>query len=166
MICEERDERLYSLSEAIGEELIARGWKLSCAESCTGGLVGHLLTEIPGSSRYFVGGLISYSNEAKENILGVRRETLLAFGAVSPQTAEEMARGARRIFNTDAAISVTGIAGPGGGMPGKPVGLVYLHLSADGVEMGERYVWSGDRSQNKWHSAEAVLQLLLRFLGS
>ena len=159
-----REQRLLSLAEAIGDALLTRGWSLSVAESCTGGLVGHLLTDIPGSSRYFAGGVISYSNAVKAHLLDVSEETLIRYGAVSPQTAAEMAGGARRALQTEMAVSVTGIAGPGGGTPEKPVGLVYLHLSAPDVEMGERFQWVGTRLENKWHSAEAALQLLLRYL--
>jgi len=161
---EKNEQRLLSLAEAVGDALLARGWSLSVAESCTGGLVGHLLTNVAGSSRYFAGGIISYSNEIKARLLGVSRETLNRYGAVSPQTAAEMAAGARQTLHTEVAVSVTGIAGPGGGTPEKPVGLVYLHLSAPDVEMGERLQWAGTRIENKWHSAEAALQLLLRYL--
>jgi len=161
---EKNEQRLLALVEAVGDALLARGWSLSVAESCTGGLVGHLLTNVAGSSRYFAGGVISYSNEIKARLLGVSRETLNRYGAVSPQTAAEMATGARQALHTGVAVSVTGIAGPGGGTPEKPVGLVYLHLSAPDVEMGERLQWTGTRIENKWHSAEAALQLLLRYL--
>ena len=107
---------------------------------------------------------MTYANEAKERVLGVRHETLMEYGAVSPETAREMAQGARRLSGADVAVSATGIAGPSGGSPGKPIGLVYLHLSAPDAEWGERHVWSSDREGNKLASAEAALRLLLRYL--
>jgi PncC family amidohydrolase len=157
---------LMALAETIGQLLRARGQRLATAESCTGGLVGHLITNIPGSSDYFWGSAVTYSNEAKMRVLGVRAETLTAHGAVSAETAQEMAQGARRLFSVEVAASVTGIAGPGGGLPGKPVGLVYIHLSAPDVEWGERHVWSHDRDGNKVASASAVLRLVQRYLRS
>jgi PncC family amidohydrolase len=137
---------------------------LALAESCTGGLVGHMITDVPGSSAYFLGSAVTYSYEAKESILGVSRATLLAHGAVSAQTAEEMARGARALFHSDIAVSITGIAGPTGELPGKPVGLVHLHLSAPEAEWDERHVWHQDRATNKVLSARAALSLILRYL--
>lgn len=152
--------------EEIGALLVTRGLTLVTAESCTGGLVAHRITDVPGSSAYFLGGFVAYANEAKEEILGVRHETLLAHGAVSEETALEMARGARLRLGADLGISTTGIAGPAGGTPDKPVGLVYVALSAPGVELCQRYVWQGDRLANKEQSAEAALQLLLSHLQS
>ena len=111
-----------------------------------------------------MGSAGTYSNEAKEGVLGVRHETLVAHGAVSAETAEEMAQGARRVFGTPVGASVTGIAGPGGGTPTKPTGLTYIHLSAPGTERGERHVFPADRIENKRLAAEAVLRLLLRYL--
>jgi nicotinamide-nucleotide amidase len=150
--------------EEIGALLVARGLTLVTAESCTGGLVAHRITDVPGSSAYFLGGFVAYANEVKEEILGVRHETLLAHGAVSEETALEMARGARQRLGTDLGISTTGIAGPAGGTPDKPVGLVYVALSAPRVELCRRYVWQGDRLANKQQSAEAALRLLLYYL--
>lgn len=156
-----------ALSRTTGEALGAAGLTIATAESCTGGLIGHLLTEIPGSSAWVWGGAITYNNEIKEAILGVRHETLLAHGAVSYETAREMAQGARRLFGADIALAATGIAGPGGAVPGKPVGTVHLHISApDGYEAGERFVWGADRSGNKLLSAYAALQLALDYLRS
>jgi PncC family amidohydrolase len=155
-----------SLEEQVGELLSRRGWTLAVAESCTGGLLGHLITNVSGSSAYFQGGVISYSNEAKEELLGVPHETLVEHGAVSKETALAMARGARRLLGVDVALSVTGIAGPTGGTEEKPVGLVYVALAAEGTELWERHVWPGDRSQNKALSAEAALKVLLRYLDS
>jgi PncC family amidohydrolase len=155
---------LRDLAGEAGRLLSERRLSLGLAESCTGGLVSSLITDIAGSSTYFLGGIVSYAYSAKEGVLGVRHETLLAHGAVSPQTAAEMAWGARRVLGTDIAISLTGIAGPGGGTPDKPVGLVYLHLTADDAEISERHVWDGDRVANKEASAEAALRLLIQHL--
>ncbi|MCD6291433.1 MAG: CinA family protein [Anaerolineae bacterium] len=157
-------DTVRDLAEAIGRLLRAQGRRVALAESCTGGLVGHLITNVPGSSDYFWGSAVTYANEAKERVLGVRHETLMEYGAVSPETAREMAQGARRLSGADVAVSATGIAGPSGGSPGKPIGLVYLHLSAPDAEWGERHVWSSDREGNKLASAEAALRLLLRYL--
>ena len=150
----------------VGQILTARGLTLALAESCTGGLIGHLITDVPGSSAYFLGSAVCYAYSAKEQILGVQHETLYTHGAVSGETAAEMAQGARRLFGADIAVSVTGIAGPSGGLPNKPVGLVHIHLSAADAEIGERHVWDSDRAGNKRLSAEAVLRLLVRYLGN
>jgi PncC family amidohydrolase len=155
-----------SLEEQIGELLSRRGWTLAVAESCTGGLLGHRITNVSGSSAYFEGGVLSYSNEVKERLLGVPHETLVEHGAVSEETALAMARGARRLLGVDVALSVTGIAGPTGGTAEKPVGLVYIGLAAQGTELCERHIWKGDRAENKASSAEAALEMLLRFLSS
>ncbi|MGQ9490234.1 MAG: CinA family protein [Anaerolineae bacterium] len=158
------DRRLQALAVELGGLLRARALALALAESCTGGLLSSLVTDVPGSSDYFLGCAVCYANRAKETILGVKKETLLAHGAVSAETAAEMAQAARRLFGSDLALSVTGIAGPGGGSADKPVGLVYIHLSASGAEIGERHVWDFDRQGNKRRSAEAALELLIRYL--
>ncbi len=156
------DTRLEAL---VGEKLRAKGWTVGAAESCTGGLIMHRLTNIPGSSDYVMGGIVSYSNGIKQKLLGVREETLKAYGAVSEQTAAEMAVGAREALGVDVAVSVTGIAGPGGGSAEKPVGLTYIGLSLLGkAPIVERHVWSGDREEVKAASATAALQLLLKAL--
>lgn len=152
------------LSERVGALLRRSGLTLALAESCTGGLVGDCITDIPGSSDYFLGGIMAYCYAAKEALLGVQRATLDEYGAVSPQCAAEMAQGARRVLQADVAVSVTGIAGPGGAMPGKPVGLTYFHLSAPDAELGHSEIWDGDRRANKESSALAALRLLARYL--
>ena len=157
-----RPERLPE--EEVGDLLSRRGLTLAVAESCTGGLLGHRITNVSGSSAYFEGGVLSYSNEAKEQILGVPRETLVQHGAVSGEIALAMARGARRLFGTDIAVSLTGIAGPTGGTPDKPVGLVYVALAAEDAELLKEHVWSGDRTANKEQSAQAALELILKYL--
>jgi PncC family amidohydrolase len=127
-------------------------------------LLAHRITNVPGCSNYFLGGFVAYSNEAKETILGVRHDPLLAHGAVSQETAQDMAHGSRQRIGADVAVSVTGIAGPTGGTPEKPVGLVYIGLSAADTERCRRYTWGGDRLSNKESSVTAALQLLLGYL--
>lgn len=157
-------ERPNGIALGVHERLVDSGLTLAFAESCTGGLIADLITDISGSSAYFLGSAVTYANSAKQGIVGVREETLAAHGAVSAETAAEMAQGARRAYGADIGASVTGIAGPTGATPGKPVGLVHIHLSAKGAEWGERHVWDGDRLGNKALSAEAVLRLVLRYL--
>jgi PncC family amidohydrolase len=164
------------VEEELGKLLVEQGLTLVTAESCTGGLIAHRITNLSGSSAYYLGGIVAYSNEMKEALLGVRHETLLAHGAVSEETAREMACGARQRLGADVAVSVTGIAGPTGGTPDKPVGLVYVALSAGfptnartrqevpGEERCERYLWQGDRLANKERSAEAALQMVAIYL--
>ncbi len=152
------------LSATVGELLRARRWTLAVAESCTGGLLGHLITDVAGSSDYFAGGVISYSNAAKEQLLGVQQQTLVDHGAVSEATAREMAHGGRQLLQADVALAVTGIAGPGGGTPEKPVGLVYVALDAGDGGACRRFVWNGSRKENKARSARAALDLLLDHL--
>ncbi len=153
-----------TLENQVGELLGRHGLTLATAESCTGGLIAHRLTNIPGSSSYFMGGVVAYAYEAKEALLGVQHETLMQYGAVSEQVALEMARGVRQRLDTDLGLSVTGIAGPGGGMPEKPVGLTYIALVGSQGERCERHTWPGDRWENKALSAEAALRLLLTYL--
>ncbi len=158
------------LEVQVGDWLRRRGLKLVTAESCTGGLIGHRLTNIPGSSDYYLGGLIAYANEAKERLLGVDHQAILQYGAVSQEVVIAMARGARQALASDfppahlIGLSVSGIAGPGGETPGKPVGLAWIGLSAPGVERAWRYVWQGDRLYNKEQTADQALRLILDFL--
>jgi PncC family amidohydrolase len=152
------------LEYQIGDLLRQRGWKLALAESCTGGLVGHRVTNVPGSTEYYLGSVTAYAYEAKERLLGVRRSTLETFGAVSEETVLEMARGIRQALNADIGISISGIAGPGGGMPNKPVGLVWIGMSTPTGEWAWPYQWHGDRIENKVFSAEAALQRLMDYL--
>ncbi len=152
------------LEEEVGARLLDLGLTLATAESCTGGLLGHRITNVPGSSAYYLGGFVAYANEMKESSLGVRHETLVAHGTVSEETAREMSQGARRRLGANVALAVTGIAGPGGATEEKPVGLVYVALSASDAELCQRHVWQGDRLANKEQSADAALQLLLSYL--
>ena len=153
-----------SVEVQIGHLLRKRELKLALAESCTGGLIGDRITNVPGSSEYFLGGLVAYANEAKVALLGVSWDTLNTKGAVSQETVLEMARGARRILNTDIAVAVTGIAGPGGGTPEKPVGTTWIGLVAKQGEWTRLFQFSGNREQNKISSANAALQMLLDYL--
>jgi PncC family amidohydrolase len=152
---------LVDLAARVGERCLARGLRLATVESCTGGLVGHVITETPGSSAYFVGGFVTYSDDLKRDLVGVPSDVLAAHGAVSAQTALAMASGGRERTGADLGASVTGIAGPDGGSAEKPVGLTYVAVAdASGSEV-RRYLWSGDRAENKRASAEAVLELVL-----
>jgi PncC family amidohydrolase len=162
---DERDrDGAVALAAACGGLLLARGARLAVAESCTGGLLGHLLTEVPGSSAWFLGGVIAYDDRIKMALLGVPEALLREYGAVSAPCAAAMAEGARRATGADAALAITGIAGPGGGTPAKPVGTVYLALATPaGTETAHR-VWAGDRSANKVQSARAALALLAEHL--
>lgn len=153
-----------TLETQIGSLLQGRGWKLALAESCTGGLVGNRITDVPGSSEYFLGGVVSYSNQAKVNLLGVSWETLNSNGAVSRETVIEMARGARKLLNAEIAVSVSGIAGPGGGTIKKPVGTTWIGLAVIEGEWANVFQFTGDRVQNKSYAAEAALQVLLDYL--
>jgi nicotinamide-nucleotide amidase len=153
-----------SVEIKIGERLRSLGLKLAVAESCTGGLVGHRVTNVPGSSDYFLGGVTAYAYEAKVKLLGVSWETLTRFGAVSRETVVEMARGARGALEADIGVSVSGIAGPGGGMPEKPVGLTWIGLSAKGFEEARSFVFPGDRLAVKEQAAEQALRMLNEYL--
>ena len=159
-----------SLEHQIGRLLIKSNLKLAVAESCTGGLVCDLITNIPGSSTYFLGGIVSYTNEAKQSLLNVQQKTLEDHGAVSAETVIEMARGIRSQFSTAAnldqivGISVSGIAGPGGGSAEKPVGLVWIGLSSHTKDQTWKFQWSGNRQENKTLSARAALMILLQYL--
>jgi PncC family amidohydrolase len=156
---------LVGLAQVIQERCIAAGVRLSTAESCTGGLIGHALTEVAGSSDYYVGGVVSYSDAVKAGVLSVPLQTLERHGAVSAQVAVAMAEGVRQALGTDLAVAVTGVAGPGGGSAAKPVGLTYVAVAdADGHDV-RRHVWSGERRANKLASAQAALSLLLERIG-
>ena len=152
------------LAIQVGNILRERKLKLALAESCTGGLVGHRITDVPGSSEFFWGSVVSYAYEAKVALLGVSWDTLNTRGAVSRETVLEMARGTRRVLSTDIGVSVSGIAGPGGGTLEKPVGTTWIGLVATDGEWAKHYLFSGDRAQNKEAAADAALQLLLDYL--
>ncbi len=156
---------LVALAARIQSTMIERDLTLATAESCTGGLVGHLLTETSGSSAYYVGGLISYRDELKTKHLGVDVRTLERHGAVSAQTCVAMAEGARSRYGASLGLAVTGIAGPNGGSEQKPVGLTYVAVADGAGHDVRRNVWHTGRHANKVHSAEAALRLLLERLG-
>ena len=159
------DERLTGLATRLQAACLTHGLHVATVESCTGGLVGHAITTVPGSSAYYVGGLITYSNEVKQAHAGVPAEVLAAHGAVSAQVAVAMADGTRTRFGADVAVSVTGVAGPDGGSAEKPVGLTYIGIAdAHGTDV-RRYLWTGDRAANQLDSAAAALELALERVG-
>jgi PncC family amidohydrolase len=152
------------LEVQIGNFLRSRGLLLATAESCSGGLMGHRITNIPGSSDYYPGGVIAYANAAKVSLLGVSWNTLNTFGAVSRETVVEMARGVCSALGADLGVSISGIAGPGGGMPGKPVGTVWIGLCASGGQWARVFAFSSDREHNKSQAVEAGFQMALEYL--
>ncbi len=153
-----------TLAQQLGDLLKARGQTVATAESCTGGLIGDRITDVAGSSAYFLGGAIVYANSAKQRLLGVSQVTLQQHGAVSEAVAVEMAAGARRLFDADYALSATGVAGPDGGTPDKPVGLVYIGLAMREGAWARRFTWSGDRRDNKSQTVDAALTWLIEHL--
>lgn len=154
---ESLEVRLGQLFE--GSEL----W-LAVTESSTGGLLGHLITNVPGSSTYFKGGVIAYANEVKADVLGVSSQTLDTFGAVSKETVIEMARGVRRILESDIGVAISGIAGPDGGTDEKPVGTTVIGMSALEKETTKKFVFKGERMDIKTQAAQAAMQLVVDFL--
>ncbi len=158
------------LEEKIGPLLNKFGYKLVVAESCTGGLISDRITNIPGSSEYYLGGVCAYAYEAKRTILGVKPETLEKYGAVSEETVLEMSLGVRKLFSKEVdleklvGISVSGIAGPGGGIPKKPVGLVWVSLSTHNGNWAWNNIFDGNRIQNKEYSSDFALSSLYSYL--
>ena len=151
---------IVNLEETVGDMLVKCGYTISTAESCTGGLLGHRFTNVPGSSTYYLGGIVSYSDDMKMKTLGVQENTLQEFGAVSKQTATEMAQGVRDLFGSDLAIAVTGIAGPGGGTAEKPVGLVYITLVHNDTVWAKEFKFFTDRKLNKQLSSQVALNMV------
>ena len=154
----------YSLAEQVGKLLNEAGLTLAVAESCTGGMLGEMLTAVPGSSTYFLGGVISYADSLKEQLLGVRAGLIREKGAVSAETALEMARGAQALIGADLGISITGVAGPGGGSESKPVGTTYIALIGPSFERIEHRIWPGDRAANRESSARLALKIIVEYL--
>lgn len=152
------------MESVIGQMLRDKRLTISVAESCTGGLIGNLLTNVPGSSFYFLGGVIAYSNQSKVDLLGVSSDTLEKYGAVSDQTVKEMAEGVRKRLNSDVGLAVTGIAGPDGGSREKPVGTVHIGLSASNEVFTRRYHFQGTREQVKQESSKMALDWVRRYL--
>jgi len=148
----------------IGNILREHGLKLVAAESCTGGLIGSRITDVVGSSEYFLGSIVAYAYDVKAALLDVSWDTLNTYGAVSRETVVEMAKGARKSLHGDIAIAVSGIAGPGGGTPEKPVGTTWIGLAAQNGEWAKRFQFQGNRQENKSLAADAALQLLLEYL--
>jgi PncC family amidohydrolase len=144
----------------IGALLRKHGKTISIAESCTGGFISHRITNVPGSSNYYNCSVIAYSNQSKIDTLHVSPETLTKFGAVSRQTAIEMAQGIKQISGSDLGLAVTGIAGPGGGTPEKPVGLVYICLASDESVVCEEFRFKGKRGEIKFQASEAALEMI------
>jgi nicotinamide-nucleotide amidase len=152
------------LEEEIGDLLRQQGLTLGVVESATGGLISHRITNVPGSSDYYKGSVTAYSNEVKSAVVGVSQDTLMNYGAVSPQVAEEMAEGGKMLLGADICIADTGIAGPAGATPEKPVGLFYLGLSHGENTYSRKHNFQGDREQNKQSAAEAALSWLKEYL--
>jgi PncC family amidohydrolase len=152
------------IEKEVGDALRKRGLTLSTAESCTGGLVAHRITNVSGSSDYYKGGIIAYANEVKENVLHVAREILDEKGAVSAECAKAMANGVRTLLDSDIGISTTGIAGPTGGTPDKPVGLVYIALATKEYVHHEKHIFHRDREGNKHEAADAAFEMLKRYV--
>ena len=152
------------LENVVGQLLHNKKLNLATAESCTGGLLADRITNVPGSSEYFQGGVVAYSYEAKVALLDVSWDTLRAHGAVSKEVVIEMARGARMALGADIAVSVSGIAGPGGGLPDKPVGTTWIGLSSNTGDWARLFEWDGDRLQNKAFSVDAAFQFVIDHL--
>jgi nicotinamide-nucleotide amidase len=155
---------MSSLEQEVGNLLHQKGLTLGVVESATGGLISHLITNAPGSSDYYKGAITAYSNEVKIKIVGVKQDTISKYGAVSYQVAEEMALGGRKILATDICLADTGIAGPIGATPGKPVGLFYIGLSHKAGTFSQKHNFDGNREQNKLAAAEAALGWLKQYL--
>jgi len=155
---------MVSLEKEIGDLLRRNGLTLGVVESATGGLISHLITNTPGSSDYYKGSVTAYSNETKSKVVGVKESTIKKYGAVSHQVAKEMAQGGRKLLATDICLADTGIAGPGGATPGKPMGLFYIGLSHQAGTYSHKRHFPGDREQNKRDAAEAALIWLKEYL--
>ena len=154
---------MRDLSVAAGKAILEREATISCAESCTGGLLSSLLTDVAGSSAYVQGSVVAYANEVKEKLLGVRHETLEKYGAVSEQTAREMARGVAKLMGTDIGVGITGIAGPGGGSEEKPVGRVYIAICGSQGEQVRANDFQGEREDVKLQTVSTALRMLVDY---
>ena len=153
-----------TMESVVGSLLKRKGLTLSLAESCSGGLLSHRVTNVPGSSDYYFGGVVSYSNEVKCSLLGVPEKLIREKGAVSEEVAKRMAKGARKVGKAHLGIGITGIAGPGGGTSDKPVGLVYIALSSKKEEVCEKFIFSGGREMIKWRASQSALNMLRKYL--
>jgi len=157
---------MADISEEIGKLLAERRLTLGVVESATGGLIAHLITSVAGSSGYFRGSVTAYHNDIKTSVVRVSKATLDRYGAVSPQVAEEMARGGKKLLGVDICLSDTGIAGPGGATPDKPVGLFYLGLAHGDATYHQKHIFQGDRLENKASAAKATVGWLREYLKS
>jgi len=153
-----------SLEQEVGKLLRQKGLTLGVVESATGGLISHRITNVPGSSDYYKGSVTAYSNEVKIKVVGVREDTINRYGAVSSEVAEEMAQGGRKILAADICLTDTGVAGPTGATPEKPVGIFYIGLSHKGGTFSRKHNFHGEREQNKQSAAEAALSWLKEYL--
>jgi nicotinamide-nucleotide amidase len=158
------NENINYLAQMLGNKLLAKGWKISCAESCTGGGVGYAITSTSGSSAWFEKGFITYSNHAKQELLGVSEYTLNQHGAVSASTVEEMAEGAAKHANAEVAIAISGVAGPDGGTADKPVGTVWFGFFIDGQIISQKRLIHGDRQAIRIEAIEFALSNTLLLL--
>ena len=155
---------MTSLEQEVGNLLRQKELTLGIVESATGGLISHRITNVAGSSDYYKGSVTAYSNEVKIKIVGVKEDTINKYGAVSPEVAEEMAQGGRKILASDVCLADTGIAGPTGATPGKPIGLFYIGLSHQAGTYSRKHHFQGNREQNKLDAAEAALGWLKEYL--
>ncbi|MFT6344656.1 MAG: nicotinamide-nucleotide amidase [Paraglaciecola sp.] len=157
-------EDITQLAQRLGNKLSTKGWQITCAESCTGGGVGYAITSISGSSAWFKKGFITYSNDAKQELLGVSEDTLIQHGAVSAQTVEKMAEGAAKNANAEVAIAISGVAGPGGGTLNKPVGTVWFGFYINGQSISQKLMITGDRQAVRIKAIEYALSSALVLL--
>jgi PncC family amidohydrolase len=155
---------MQGMEQEVGDLLRQKGLTLGLVESASGGLVSHLVTNVTGSSEYYKGSVTAYSNQVKIKLVGVMEETINKYGTVSPQVAEEMAKGGKKVLNADICLADTGIAGPGGATKDKPVGLFYIGLSHKAGTFSRKHNFQGSRRQNKQAAAEAVLSWLREYL--
>jgi len=155
-----------TMAEVTGKLLMEKNARLAVAESCTGGHISHMLTLVPGASRWYTGGITAYDNDVKTKVLGVQPATLEQFGAVSEQTAVEMAKGVRQLLNADYAVATTGIAGPDGGTEDKPVGTVWIAVAGPAKFIAQKYVFGSNRERNILRSSQTALQMLRKLLVS
>ncbi len=157
---------MTSLEQEVGNLLRQRGLTLGVVESASGGLISHLISNVPGSSDYYKGSITAYSNEVKIKVVGVKADTINKYGAVSHQVAKEMAQGGRKVLASDICLADTGIAGPAGATPGKPVGLFYIGLSHQSGTYSQKHCFQGNREQNKCSAAKTALSWLKEYLTS
>jgi PncC family amidohydrolase len=155
-----------TLAERLAETLTQRGWKIATVESCTAGGLAYRITEIPGASAYFLGGVIAYDNQVKTRWVGVPEPIFKQHGAVSAEAAAAMAEGGRQRFDTDVCLAITGIAGPGGGTPQKPVGTVFISISGRTTTRTDRFVFAGDRQTVRDGAIDAALKMALDLLAA